>query len=449
MRKQSFKGTGDVFRFSLRQQTGRPGWWVGTLLPALLLLVGIIAALLISAATGEKKVTATAIHTVYIADETNLLCDYSALSLLGDEVYSDIHYAEMPDAEAALDAARKEPDALVLTVSFEESMYSLRIIRPEGSAISRRDASDFGDFLTGHFTVLSIQKSGLSPEQIVALGAGVLSEASTSEAYREGRERSGFEVTREIMEMVLPYLGIMLLYFLVLIYGQGVAGSVILEKTNKLMDTMLLSLPPEAMILGKTLAAWLAGVVQLMTWIVGAVLGCVLGRGLVNAFFPGSNLGIFQFFDLLGSASGLFTLPGVILAALLILAGFLMYCAIASIGGALASKPEDLGSCNSIFTLLLVASFLLTIYGENSGGSMSMVSTAAWMNYLPFTAVMCTPARVLLGSVGIPTALISLALILAVTLLAVYVAGRVYRLLIFRRGDPPRVTDIPKLLKQG
>ena len=75
MRKQSFKGTGDVFRFSLRQQTGRPGWWVGTLLPALLLLVGIIAALLISAATGEKKVTATAIHTVYIADETNLLCD--------------------------------------------------------------------------------------------------------------------------------------------------------------------------------------------------------------------------------------------------------------------------------------------------------------------------------------------------------------------------------------
>ena len=152
---------------------------------------------------------------------------------MGDEVYSDIHYAEMPDAEAALDAAGKEPDALALTVSFEESTYSLRIIRPEGSAISRRDASDFGDFLTGHFTVLSIQKSGLSPEQIMALGAGVLSEASTSEAYREGRERSGFEVTREIMEMVLPYLGIMLLYFLVLIYGQGVAGSVILEKTNK------------------------------------------------------------------------------------------------------------------------------------------------------------------------------------------------------------------------
>ena len=81
----------------------------------------------------------------------------------------------------------------------------------------------------------------------------------------------------------------------------------------------------------------------------------------------------------------------------------------------MASKPEDLGSCNSIFTLLLLASFFLTMFGENSG-SRSIVSNAAWMNYVPFTAVMSTPARALLGQVPLYTALISLLLTLAVAL---------------------------------
>ena len=246
--------------------------------------------------------------------------------------------------------------------------------------------------------------------------------------------------------MALPYLGIMLLYFMVLVYGQGVASSVILEKSSKLMDTMLLSLQPQAMILGKTLAGWLAGVVQMVVWVAGIVLGCVLGKFLVLQMEPGSTMGILQFFSMLGSASGLFTLPNVIAAIALILAGFLMYCAIASIGGALASKPEDLGSCNSIFTLLLLVSFFLTMFGENSS-SRSIVSNAAWMNYVPFTAVMSTPARALLGQVPLYTALISLVLTLAVALLAVLAAGKLYRLLVFRRGDPPKLADVPKLLR--
>ena len=36
---------------------------------------------------------------------------------------------------------------------------------------------------------------------------------------------------------------------------------------------------------------------------------------------------------------------------------------------------------------------------------------------------------------------------LAVALLAVLAAGKLYRLLVFRRGDPPKVADIPRLLR--
>ena len=446
MRKKGLQGTGAVFRFTLLQQTGKTGWRLTTLLPAVLLLLAIPLIMVLSLKSGRREIVQTPVTAVYVADETGIPSDYSVLNEAGDPAFRGVDYLPAGDAEAAVAAAGSREGALALLVSLGESGYELTVVRPEGTSLTASDARGFTAFLQDAFPAVAREKSGLTETQLAELSRVVLSGASTSAAWRDESIKSSYETIREILEMALPYLGIMLLYFMVLIYGQGVAGSVILEKSSKLMDTMLLSLQPQAMILGKTLAGWLAGVLQMLCWIVGAVLGCVLGKLLVLHLEPGSTMGILRFFGMLGSASGLFTLPNVIAAVALILAGFLMYCAIASIGGALASKPEDLGSCNSIFTLLLLVSFFLTMFGENSG-SRSIVANASWLNYVPFTAVMSTPARALLGQVPLYTALISLALTLAVALLAVLAAGKLYRLLVFRRGDPPKVTDIPRLLR--
>lgn len=48
--------------------------------------------------------------------------------------------------------------------------------------------------------------------------------------------RSGEGQAADVLSMVLPFVSLMLLYFLVLLYGQGTAASVLLEKTSKLMD---------------------------------------------------------------------------------------------------------------------------------------------------------------------------------------------------------------------
>ncbi|MBR4691722.1 MAG: ABC transporter permease [Oscillospiraceae bacterium] len=449
MRKKGLRGAKTVFLFTLRQQMQRAGWQVMTLLPAILLLIGIPLAMVLVQLSQGKEEKATELSAVYVVDETGLPGDYAVLNEGLSEIFTGIEYVPASDADAALAAAAGRDRSLVLLASFGEQGYELTVLRPEGTVLTASDASAFASFLRENYAILARQRSGLTEAQLAELSRPVTSDASTSEEYRDGSLRSGYAVVREVLELVLPYLCIMVLYFMVLIYGQGIAGNVILEKSSKLMDTMLVSLQPEGMILGKTLAGWLAGVLQMLAWAVGCALGCVLGRFLVLQIDPGSTMGILSFFDMLGEASGLFTLPGVLLAAAIILAGFLMYCAIGSIGGALASKPEDLGSCNSLFTLLLLASFFLTMFGENSSGSRSLVANAAWMNYVPFTAVMSTPARALLGQVSVYTALISLVLTLAVALLAVLLAGRLYRLLVFRRGDPPKLKDVPALLKAG
>lgn len=447
MKRNGLRGTGAVFRFTLRQQINKTGWRLATLLPALLLLIGIPAVMLLVSARGEKTVTDTGIAAVYVADMTGIPSDYSILCGEGNPAFAGIEYMSAADGEAAVEAAEAQDAALALLVTMEESGYRLQVVRPDESALRASDVSAFRDYLSENFAAVARGKSGLTAEQLTELSGRVIIGAATSASYRDDSLRGGYALIREILEMALPYLCMMVIYFTVLIYGQGITSSVILEKSSKLMDTMLLSVRPSAMILGKTLAGWLAGILQLAAYIIGCVLGCVVGKALVLQVDPGSTMGILQLFGILGEASGLFTASGIALAVAILLAGFLLYCAIASVGGALASKPEDLGSTNSLFTFLLAASFLLTLFGENTGSSMSMISNAEWMNYVPFTAVMSTPARALLGHVSAATCLVSLALILMMALLAVLLAGRLYRLLTFRRGDPPKVRDIPKLLK--
>ena len=448
MKKKGLQGFGQVFRFTFRRQAWKPGWILATVLPMVIFLIAIPLIMLLIDRHQEEPVTETPIKAVYVADLTGLPADYAALNQTENEIFRNIEYHYSADTAEALREAGAQENALALEVRWEEDYYALRLIRPEGTALSGGDASNYGYFLTANFTVIGVQKSGIEPAVLAELGPQIYSGASTSEAYREDSDRSEFEVIREVLNMLLPYLCIMLLYFMVLIYGQGIAGAVVLEKSSKLMDTMLLSLRPEAMILGKTLAGAAAGIIQMAAWIIGIAGGCVLGKTLVLAISPNSTMGLLQFFSLLGSASGLFTPSGIILAILLMLCGFLMYCAIASIGGALAPRAEDLGSCNSVFTMLLVVSFLLTFFGETSSSS-SMVSDAPWMNFVPFTAVLCTPARILLGKVSIGVCVISVVLTLALALIAIIVAGKLYKLLTFRKGDPPKIKDIPKLLRNG
>ena len=98
--------------------------------------------------------------------------------------------------------------------------------------------------------------------------------------------RTGEGQAADVLSMVLPFVSLMLLYFLVLLYGQGTAASVLLEKTSKLMDLFLVSVEPTAMVLGKVLATALAGLLQLTVWILSLMGGFAAGGVLARQTAP-------------------------------------------------------------------------------------------------------------------------------------------------------------------
>lgn len=287
------------------------------------------------------------------------------------------------------------------------------------------------------YTQEALDRADLTPEQRALLTAPV--EVTVTGGQTGEGEAMG------LLSMLLPFASLMLLYFLVLLYGQSTAASVILEKTSKLMDLFLVSVEPTAMVLGKVLATALAGLLQLAVWILSLMGGFAAGGALARQTAPGVTLPLLEVLRGAGRLAGLFSVPAMLEAVGLLLAGFLLYCSLSAIGGSLAGKAEDLSSTNVLFSLVLVVSFLCCMFAGDMDG---MTSSARWLDYVPFTAVLVTPSRVLLGQTSLMGGLVSLVLVVACAGLLTALAGRVYRLMSLYKGNPPSLRRVLRMLRE-
>ena len=486
---------GKVLRFSFAQHTKGKGYRTGTILGAVIAFLVPILVWYIAADVAKSDAEAVAaeyesqmgweeeeesvpLSRVIVVDDTEGEADYSLLNMLGSEDFSELVYETAADLDEAEAAAGTDPGTLILLVKEgENAPYETLLLLPPASRVGYENLMAYEDFLYGGFMGIQVQKAELSEEQaqnlvkaamklaveevqadqdfseveIIGEGeSGASAEKEAKNSAAAGAEMPGTaetdmaempemaepglppELVQEILAMVLPYLVIMILYFMILFYGQGICNSVILEKTAKLVDTVLICLKPASMVFGKTLAVCLAAVLQFSAWVAGLAAGFAAGLLLCRSIYSPLADEVMGVLRLLRSASGVFTLPGIVLALLIIFAGFLMYGMLAAFGASMASKPEDLSHTNLLFTMALVISFLISLYG----GVMESMNGEMWQMYMPFTGMLLAPGAVLAGRITIFQAFIVLLLILLTTVLLALLAGKTYRSLIYYRGKP-------------
>jgi len=425
-----------VFSFTFRRQTGTKGWRTATILLALLLfLLPALLPTLVDQFSDEDEPLQCSAARLLVVDQTPGAADWSMLNQMGSLQFE---YVLCGDVETA--AVQAGEDGLIAVLTDSGNGYALTVLRPDDSPLTKDDAEDCAAFLESAFGLIRLQKSGVTSEQAAGLAVPVTVDYADAEAAAAAEQES----IMEILNMALPYLSLMLVYFMVLFYGQSVANSAVSEKSSKLMDTFLVSVPPEAMMLGKTLAIALAAIVQLSIWLASLIGGCVVGTALLWIVNPVGSSAVMTSVESVGSIEGLFTPAGIVVAAAIMLGGFLLYCALAAVGGAMASKQEELASTNVLFTMALIISFFVCIYG---GVMRSSAVAAAWVDWVPFTAILATPARVLLGQITPLAGLLSLALILICAVLVCLLAGRVYRMMSFYRGAPPTPKRMLEMLR--
>ena len=270
-------------------------------------------------------------------------------------------------------------------------------------------------------------------ENIDEILASVKTDITLSTYLNNG---SGEEATMESTSSGMNYaLGIilgMLLYMIIIIYGQMVLTSVVEEKASRVIDVMVTSCTPFQLMMGKILGIAAVAVTQIAIW---ALLVLSASKFLLPALLPAdvamtNDAMLSTVLGTLGDVGYLATLFTYML--LFILGGFLLYASLYAAAGSAVDSVQDGQQYNTIIMLPIILSIIVMMSVFNDSNS----SLAFWTSVIPFTSPIVMMARI---PFGIPTweILLSLVLLYATFIFTTWLASKIFRVGIFMHGKRP------------
>lgn len=229
---------------------------------------------------------------------------------------------------------------------------------------------------------------GLSPDQVTALTRPEPPVLDVIAPRREGT------LPPELLILAFAFL----FYVSVLTFGMSIAQSVAEEKQSRVVELLVAAMPVRWLLAGKVVGTTVMALAQVVV---------VVGAGMVGAVAVGQR----AFLDQLVGASGWFVA--------FFLLGFVMLACLWAVGGSLAARVEDLSSTTALMQILVVAALFAAILPIDD-------SVRAVLSYVPVTAPLLMPARVLLGTAEPWEPYVSAVLVALTAVLLVRVSARLY-----------------------
>lgn len=391
--------------------------------------------------------------TVYLADEAGILTDDDTASLenLG------LHFTKSDKTPDALIEETSAADAgqAVILISADETDgdvtgYSVKVYYAPDTDGSSIDAA--AGFVSEMVRYRNMINSGVSPENYAASQRYV----NTSKIEAGAGEWSVLET---MINYVVPMVVSLILFILIFAYGQTVAQSIATEKTSRVMELLLTSVRPLAVVIGKVLAMGLISLLQfLMIGILGGVSfaatapfgigGDIMSMMNDPALQTGENADIAE--ALTNSFGTLSPLTFILIFVIFIL-GFLFFALIAALVGASVSRMEDLAQAMQPYSLLGVLGFYLAYFpviftmDSLESGAASISGLQMFSYFFPISSPFALPSALLLGTLSLPQVLIAILILAAFDVIVAVIVARVYEMIILHNGSRLKFGDIIKM----
>lgn len=405
---RDLSGTGQVYRFTLSQLLKSRANRVTLIIMVLLAAVSMPLTALLGGETPETSDTA-GLASVRVDNRTDLAMDFS-----GDAYWADTDFS----ADAG------EPDAVV-TVTGDETGYQVAVVGSETADAG--ELSQLAETARQAVRDACLRAAGLSSRQLEALTA------STGEA---DSHEEGFWV---------QYGYSILAMILCLMSASYVIRAVVEEKDSRLVELLLVSVKPMALLAGKILAVMAFTFGWLLAMLAGLGVSCGLTAGLMG---PGVLQK--QLSGLLAAVprvqEDLWQAAGVLLVLLVSLGlGYLTMSLIGGVAGACCSGMEEAGEATGPVMLLTMAGYLAScVVGAVPSGPVAVFSTLC-----PIVSIFCAPVQFAGGNVSIWLVLASWVIQAAVIWGLLTLASRVYAGLIVHRGSRVKLRELMSMAKGG
>lgn len=431
MKNKRFSHLGDVFNFTLRQQTNGKGFVIMTFIIPILLFTIFFAINTLLAVFNKDNVIDYQCKTAYIIDqtETGMVADVLSGVFAEDDDLGKIEIikSDKKDAKEVCEAiGENDKTGLVLTVTYDREKNSIDIIEtiPDWSDITKDEYEAILNKATQSMLMFKIVTSGIQAEIVAYLQSGVMSEVrAAGEASEDSAEF--------LIKMLVPMLSVLIIFMILMIYGQSTGKVVAVEKNSKLMEYMLTLIHPDALITGKVLAISILSIAQVLLWVVGGVLGYVAGELIGKSIAPDyvNVIGqvIKEFAEQTASA---FTPLSIVMAVITVIAGFIFYGFIAGLFGSLVGKPEELANTMGLYNLIVMVGYFGS-YFAMMGSDESLKNI---IRIVPFTSAFSLASEIAIGSAGYTIGGIGMAVLIVSCIVMAVICGKVYKAKIFNKG---------------
>ena len=464
MKSSELRGTGEVFRFTLIQTVKSKAYIVSAIIMLVLAILTAPVMQLINGSGKDKELKETAIETVHICNGLTFLADGTAITdMTGKKVFSGVKFESIPlnlpndlltKTEEEIVAAFREADevnykkiseqleeqgskckdVILHTYLNEERGITVEVVRVAGSDVDDDECQELLEKICENLDAYKIKISGLSEADLKILDYNYTVEMNYLGA--DGKISPEEDTGIGGGQFGVAYAIMFIVAMVCIMSGTQVATAVVTDKSSRVVELLLTSVRPMALLFGKILAMLVATVGQYVV----LILAVVCSNKLTEVLFDTKTSYLTSLIPK-GILSNL-TIVNALIALVLIVLGLIFYATLAGICGAMVSKMEELQEALKYFTITSIIGMYMSI---GAIVYMQKSSTGPFVRFcevFPLSSSMVTPGGRIIGVVPIEFALIAIALLLVLDFLLIRFAAGVYEGLITNMGNRLTFKDV-------
>lgn len=441
--KDKITGWKDVFLFTFVRTMEEKSTKISLIILCAILFLSMPVVTLIKNQMTDKDKMSN-ISTIYIKDETPFAGnDYSVIR----EEQNKYSKVEFQNTNQSIDELSdlivdNDKDAVILHILEEDNAYQMHFIKNPKGGVKDKDLEHLTDIIKARFDDIRVSSLQITKTQYDMAYAKVKTNVYVAEKDGVSEEKKSVDFTGN--EKTLLYVLAILPFMFIVTGGSAVAGSIVTEKSSKVIEYLMISIKPLAIIMGKVLAMFLVLVVQF-----GLMGLSLLASNIVTDFLFEGDVG-FRIGEFIPEVASYLSAGKLILIIFVYLFGFLFYCVFASLFGATVSKVEELQEGLSVYTITAIIGFYFAyiLIGMNTAGTNpgTLIYVAS---LLPISAPFIAPAYLLFGKISILVAVASLAIQVIIFILLILFVSKIYETLILHNGNRVKLKELITIFKNA
>ncbi len=264
-------------------------------------------------------------------------------------------------------------------------------------------------------------------------------------------------------QAVVGFVFAVMIYFFIFLYGVQVMRGVMEEKSNRIIEVIISSVKPFQLMMGKIVGVALVGLSQFLLWIIltgvlfsvaigimapelssaEAMTGVQMTEEVASGADPMKQAALTDIAELL-----LFRVNWPVMIGMFIfyfLGGYLLYASLFAAVGAAVDNETDTQQFMLPITIPLIFGFIVSEFAlQNPEGA-----SVFWFSMVPLTSPVVMMVRIAMGfdSGTIWQLFLSMALLIAGFLAAVWLAGKIYRVGVLMYGKKVTYKELWKWLR--